>query len=964
MEKETTAEYLSYLEDSIKYGFIHNIQYQHTGYAPKLLLNDGATGQTVLTDIQNELKKANTFCWNVAFVTEAGIAMIKSQILDFARRGGQGRILISPYLGFNSPKALTELLKLPNIQVRMTKAELNSHAKLYLFDHGLEKAIIIGSSNLTHNALKLNYEWNIKLSSAQDGDFIQRAQAAFNQIWEQSDLLDPILIEQYAKQIFKPTVFSKDILQEKQVEYQRQIQPNRMQREALKGIAQLRKQGAKKALVISATGTGKTYLSAFDVRSYRPNRFIFIVHREQILAKAKADYQKVIGFRDEEACIYRSGQDLSSYRYVFATIQSLSRMENLNKIDPTWFDYILIDEVHKAGAPTYQKVMNYFKPNFILGMTATPERTDGQNIYELFDYQVAYEIRLQDALKEEMLCPFLYFGVTDILVDGHAVDEETSFADLTSHARVQHILDKVTYYGHAGDQVKGLIFCANKAEAKEISHQLNGYGYRTIALTGDDSQLVRQQRVNELETGKLDYILTVDIFNEGIDIPSINQVVLLRNTESSIIFVQQLGRGLRKHPSKDFVTIIDFIGNYRNNYLIPVALFGDQSMNKDNYRRELVNRNQLMGLTTINFEEIASKQIFDSINRANLTNLQIYREAYHELANRLGRVPLLTDYMQQNSLDPVVFFEKGYGHYGQLLSKFGITDYQFEQDYGDKVLTFLAKELLEGKRPHDILLLQQLKACGGHLNRQKFWHDLQVDGLYVDDKIQNAVENFVSLSFFKEADQLKYGQEILLMNHEDYYLSPELLNCLTIPAFAVLFDDCLQAGLLRSKRYRAGYQQDQIEIGQKYSRKDACRLLGWERDESSTMYGYKTKHGTTPIFVTYHKREDISQSTQYGDEFINEQIFHWYTRSRRHLESKEVVEIVNHQTNGNQIHLFVKKEDGEGRDFYYLGPVSLVPDSAQNSQMFDKGQPVSVVTMDLKLSHPMTYDLYHYLVEA
>ena len=341
--------------------------------------------------------------------------------------------------------------------------------------------------------------------------------------------------------------------------------------------------------MISATGTGKTYLSAFDVHQFEPKRMLFIVHREQILQKSLKDFQKVLQFPESEALIYHSGADLTGKKYVFATIQTLSRDYHLNLFSEDYFDYILIDEVHKAGADSYKKVMAHFQPEFFLGMTATPERTDGQNIYELFDYNIAYEIRLQDALDNDMLCPFIYFGVKDIEINGQLIDETTNITNLTSDERVKHILQKIDFYGVSGDKVKGLIFCSSKQEVHELALKLNQNGKNCRALTGDDTIETRNEVVAQLERGELEYILTVDIFNEGIDIPSVNQVVMLRNTQSSIVFVQQLGRGLRKHESKEYVTIIDFIGNYKNNYLIPIALFGDKSMNKDNYRRNLEN---------------------------------------------------------------------------------------------------------------------------------------------------------------------------------------------------------------------------------------------------------------------------------------------------------------------------------------------------------------------------------------
>ena len=355
-------------------------------------------------------------------------------------------------------------------------------------------------------------------------------------------------------------------------------------------------------------------------------------------------------------------------KYLFATIQTISKEETLSQFDREAFDYILIDEVHKAGAKSYHKVIDYFQPQFFMGMTATPERTDDFNIYELFDYNIAYEIRLQEALEEDMLCPFHYFGVTDLEYNGEIIDDATILSKLVTEERVNHMLEKIQYYGFSGETVKGLIFCSRKEEAQKLSVAMNEKGFRTIALTGDDSQEIRAHRVNQLENGELDYILTVDIFNEGIDIPSINQVVMLRQTQSSIIFIQQLGRGLRKHNSKDFVTIIDFIGNYKNNYLIPIALSGDKSQNKDNVRRRTIDTSYIKGVSTVNFEEIAKKQIFKAINNSKLTATKIIKEAYVELKNRIGRVPYLYDFVSNHSIDPVVIVDH-YSNYYQFLLK-------------------------------------------------------------------------------------------------------------------------------------------------------------------------------------------------------------------------------------------------------------------------------------------------------
>ncbi|NLY80785.1 MAG: DEAD/DEAH box helicase family protein, partial [Lysinibacillus sp.] len=576
------------IENSLHKGFIDQNKPVSAQFKPKLLTNKRQ--ETVLTTLLQELKTCNTFYFSVAFITEGGLATLKTMLYDLKRKGIKGRILTSTFLNFNQPKMFKELLKLDNVEVRITSKK-GFHAKGYIFEHKDYYSLIVGSSNLTDSALKANYEWNVYLTSMENGEIINHFKNQFEEAWNEGTELTDEWINNYEKNYeLKPFVNNdtSNVL-ELNTQYltnslaeSLSIQPNKMQTVALEQLKSLRATGANKGLIISATGTGKTYLSAFDVRNFAPNKMLFIVHREQILKKAMEDYKMVLGGYDEDFGILSGNSKDIDAKYLFATIQTISKDNYLQQFAKDHFDYILIDEVHKAGADSYIKVINYFTPEFLLGMTATPERTDNFNIYELFDYNIAYEIRLQAALEEDMLCPFHYFGVLDYEKDGELIDDATELRKLVSHERVQHIIEKINYYGYSGDRVKGLMFCSTKEEARNLSVALNDEGLKTIALTGDNTQEEREEAIRKLDSGELEYILTVDIFNEGIDIPFLNQIVMLRQTQSSIIFIQQLGRGLRKHPSKEYVTIIDFIGNYKNNYLIPIALSGDQSMNKDN----------------------------------------------------------------------------------------------------------------------------------------------------------------------------------------------------------------------------------------------------------------------------------------------------------------------------------------------------------------------------------------------
>lgn len=954
------------LELSLHKGFINHKVSKSGSYQPKLLFNNTIKNENVLTSLLEELEHSESFLFSVAFITESGLATLKSIFHDLHRKGVKGRILTSTFLNFNQPKVFKELLKIKNIEVRLSKLE-GFHSKGYIFSHKSHYSLIVGSSNLTAHALKVNYEWNVKLNSHENGEIIHHFKNQFEDVWNDAIPLSEEWISHY-ETTYTPVVNRKIIDQvvdfptqyrTNPIEDALKIVPNKMQEAALHEIEFVRNSGKEKGLVISATGTGKTYLSAFDVRRFAPKRMLFVVHSEQILNKAKSDFQRILGGMDEEFGILSGTNKQANAKYLFATIQTISKDECLHQFDRNEFDYILIDEVHKAGAKSYLKVIEYFKPDFLMGMTATPERTDDFNIYELFDYNIAYEIRLQEALEEDMLCPFHYFGVTDLEYAGEIIDDATVLSKLVTEERVNHIIDKINYYGFSGDKVKGLIFCSRKEEAVKLSHALNEKDFRTVALTGDHSPKERELRVNELENGELDYIITVDIFNEGIDIPCINQVVMLRQTQSSIIFIQQLGRGLRKHDSKDFVTIIDFIGNYKNNYLIPIALSGDKSQNKDSIRRHTKDTSYIKGVSTVNFEEIAKKQIFNAINSSNLTALKILKEAYIELKNRIGRVPYLYDFVTNHSIDPVVIAE-AHTNYYQFLLKMK-EDLPNITTYENNVLTMFSLEILNGKRKHEIILLDLLLA------KEKVSYDEYQELLInancsVDEAIIGSVKRIFDLSFFTQNIKKKYGgKSIIALDEEQNFTFNESIrmSLYSNKYFKNLVIDIIGSAKEKNKLYKSNLP---LTVYEKYSRKDSCKLLNWNNDESSTMYGYKTKHKTCPIFITYHKNDEVEASVNYGDELLNQEVLKWYTRSNRSLKSEEVQTIIEAEKNNIDIHIFVKKDDDEGSDFYYLG--KAIPDKAtvQQAEMKDKsGKQLPVVHMNMLMEQPIESKLYHYI---
>ncbi len=618
-----------------KTGLINSMINSNLALIPKLIINDYSKGSKVLNELISELNKCEEFFISVAFITSSGITPLLETLKDLNKKGIKGKILTTDYLNFSEPKALRKLLEFPNIEIKLYSKE-NFHTKGYIFKYSDHYKLIVGSSNLTQSALTKNKEWNLKVSSLEEGSLTEGVISEFNDLWNEADELTLEWIDTY-EDIYK-----------KQIEYTRKstvpslaqykLKPNKMQVAAIQSLNKLRENGENKGLLISATGTGKTYLSAFELRNYNPNKALFIVHREQIAKQALNSFKNVFGDTRSMGILSGTSKDLDK-DFIFCTVQTLSKDAVLYNFSKDEFDYIVIDEVHKAGANSYQKIVDYFNPKFLLGMTATPERSDDFDIFKMFNYNIAYEIRLKQALEEDLLCPFHYFGISDITIDGAPLNEQSDFRYLVAQERVKHIIDKINFYGHCGERVKGLIFCSNKKEAIELSNIFNARGYRTVALTGENSQSEREEAIERLEQDELDncldYIFTVDIFNEGVDIPTVNQVVMLRPTQSSIVFVQQLGRGLRKSKFKEYVVIIDFVGNYNNNFLIPIALSGDRTFNKDTLRKYVMEGTRLIpGCSTINFDEVSKKKIFESIDVANFNDIKLIKESYNKLKQK------------------------------------------------------------------------------------------------------------------------------------------------------------------------------------------------------------------------------------------------------------------------------------------------------------------------------------------
>ncbi len=964
-------------------------------FKPQFVSNNYKEGKKVLSSIEEELLACEQFQISVAFITMGGIEPLLQTLKELEKKHIPGQILTTNYLNFSEPKALEKLHALQNITLKMydvESAEEGFHTKGYIFKKEEIYRIIIGSSNMTKSALTTNKEWNTKIISTEQGEVAGEIIKEFDDLWHSSYALEFDTFYENYKEKYNIIKRQREIAKQEQVTSleKYKLQPNSMQVGFISNLRKILESGEKRALLISATGTGKTYASAFAMRELGFKRVLFLVHRGQLARQTKKSYEKVFANTVSMGLVGAGYHDYNK-DYIFATVQTLNKDEHLMEYKPDAFDCIVLDEAHHTSADTYQKVMNYFTPKLWLGMTATPDKRDdniaGRNIYEIFHYQIAYEIRLQQAMEENLLCPFHYFGISDIAMLGDKQVNTKKITDrdfnmLTGEERVKHIVEQAHYFGYSGEKVKGLVFCSRIDEAAVLSEKFNqtinpetGKVFRTMALSGKTSEEERQRAferlaMNEEEADKsnipLDYIFSVEILNEGVDIVEVNQVIMLRPTESPIVFIQQLGRGLRKAAGKEFVVVLDFIGNYSNNFMIPIALSGDRSYNSDTIRKYVISgNNTIPGASTVHFDEIAKDKIFASIDKIKGMKT-IIRDSYVSLKNRLGRVPYLLDFYENGEVDPLVIIRE-YKTYQAFLESMERENYQGKLT-GDEITTleYLSKTVLSGARPYELEILRKLLK-EGTVNFEKFDNDFAVTyGYHVNlDSFDNAVEVLQGKFVSKEEEYQKYSHMDILCREEDRRLKRLIgfAKRLENAEFLRQVDDIVEVGLKRyADKYEAGVtEKSPFVIYEKYSRRDVSLLMNCGKDLSSTMYGMKRIGDDTFIFVTYHKEEStddknyIDGKPDYADAFEDNMIFLWDSQMGRGTESSYVEDVVQ----AKRKHLFVKKSDAE-TGFYYMGQFDVMDVKAAKKKD-NAGKMRDIAKLRMKMHHAVREDLLRYL---
>ena len=984
------ANVIKELQNGLSAAYINGFVAANLAYKPAFVSNNPEEGKKVISSVEDELLRCDQFQISVAFITMGGVTPLLQTLKELEKKGVKGQILTTNYLNFSEPRALEKLNGLKNITLKMYDVEAAGngfHTKGYIFKKEEIYRIIIGSSNMTSKAITENREWNTKIVSTEQGEVAQEILNEFKNLWmSPNSQYYEEFIEDYKEQYLQNQIIKKQQRQaakEQIVDFESyKLKPNKMQLAFINNLMEMRSEGIEKALLLSSTGTGKTYASAFAVRELGYQKVLFLVHRNQIAEQALKSYQKVFGPSVTMGLVTGKSHDYGA-DFIFATVQTLSKTENLERFARDHFECCIYDEAHHTSADSYKKVMDYFTPQFTLGMTATPDKRDdhieGRNIYEIFDHNIAYEIRLQKAMEEDLLCPFHYFGITDLeiiddtIVNGNKLTKEEklqNFRFLTSDERIKYVMEQAEYYGYSGNRVKGLIFCSRIEEANELSKKFNEHGWRTLALSGADSEEVRRDAIERLvndDINELDYILSVDIFSEGVDVPEINQVIMLRPTQSPIVFIQQLGRGLRKAEDKEYVVILDFIGNYKNNFMIPIALSGDRSYNKDNVRKYVVSGNSLIpGASTIHFDEISKERIFNAVDKMKGMKAFI-KESYISLKNRLGRIPRLIDFYENEEIDPLIIIREYKTYYAMLKSLEKDQKIEEVSDEELLILEYLSKTVLSGVRPQELELLR-LMLHHDEISIEKFQEDVSTKFGYLlnMDGIQSTLNVLGGHFVSNDAEYQKYIQMDILKPSENRSIqrAEGFAKKLNEKEFHKELKDIISVGLQRYKdKYIQNNNQDvPFVLYEKYSRRDVSFLMDCGKDLSSTMYGMKKINDDVFIFVTYHKekteddgKEYIDGKPDYADVFEDNQIFCWDTQIGRGIDSSYTQDVMK----AYRKHLMVKKSDAE-TTFYYMGQFDIV-EVKPAKKLDNKGKERDIAKFRVKMRHAVRDDLLQYL---
>jgi superfamily II DNA or RNA helicase/HKD family nuclease len=860
---------------------------------------------------------------SVSFLRFSGVSLLLRELEGFINRGGQLKLLTSTYLNVTQPDALEVLMGFPGIEIRLQNGLAGFHTKFYFFSKPQQSSHCwIGSSNFTKGGLSTNIEWNLRHS---EPEIIVECQRNFAYLWQREDVftLTFELLSNYRKifkearsQVITFTWVGRPLTSKEE------YKPNEVQQEALKELERIRARGEKSAAVIAATGLGKTFLAAFDAKNFKAKSLLFIAHREELLKQAEDTFKKVFGYHASTG-ILAGGKNPGDAKFIFATIQSLSQTSK-HDIVTNLYDYIVIDEFHHAAAPSYQTILNIIQPKFLLGLTATPERQDGHDVLDICNYNIAYEIRLPEAINRGWLVPFHYFGIADELVDYQSIkwrsgkfDPEALETALILEERVDSILRHALEKGYDGQRRATVGFCAGVRHAKFMADAFTRRGFVSEAVVGemtaDERQLIYERFI--APNDPLEWLFVSDILNEGIDIPEINSILFLRPTESSGLFLQQLGRGLRLHPDTEVLTVLDFVGHHKNAWLSLRCL-------NDPHSSLGVSSTETLGITPPRHCEILledkTREILLKIQALTSTKADRCREAYERLRAELGRPPRPLDFWSREDMPSFQDFKQAFGTWLDCRAAMGdATDWELTIERNSTIYNFLKAVEADWQAQRVIPYALLWSFCYFPDNLDQGFEEFFVR--YPHWQIEKPEDG----SYGKALKTLEKKLPILFVNgHFVPEIQRELVNNIELAQ-----DVEARISYTLSSDYRLRYcgnlrKPDDLCLYAEYKRSEIINYFGTQYDPSKHNKGVIKLPENYIVLIAKIDTSGAKEEFQYQNRFLDYNHFSWQSQNQQRQDNKAGQEITRHREKGNTIHLFVQPKSHQAA--CYMGVVEVV----------------------------------------